>query len=141
MKNKNLRISQKLLDEVMAQARQSPQEEICGILGGGGGLALERYPIPNVSPTPAYHFVFEGQSFVTAYLKIESGEMDLVAIYHSHPRAAEAVPSSSDVANANYPEALNLIVSFDGQWNPIARVYEIVNGQVTEVGLEIVSDN
>lgn len=136
-----LLLTKTLLDEILAQAREQPHEEVCGILGGENEQVRARYPIPNASPMPAYHFELEGKSFVTSYLEIEKQNMEVVAIYHSHPRAAAAIPSATDIANANYPDALNLIVSFSEQWKPIARVYKIVDGQVTEVELEIVEDD
>ena len=81
------------------------------------------------------------QSFIDAYLGIDARGWDLVAIYHSHPVGASSAPSATDIANANYPEALNLIVSFDGNGQPVARVFQIVEGRVTEAGLEIVPDD
>ena len=133
-----LQITKDQVDVIVAQAQVNPHVEVCGLLGGQGGRALGVYPVENRSPTPAIHFLMGDQSFVDAYLDIEARGWDLVAIYHSHPVGARAVPSPTDVANANYPEALNLIVSFDGDGQPVARAFRISDGQVSEVRLEIV---
>ena len=133
-----LQIAQDQIGVIVAQAQANPHVEVCGLLGGQGGRVLGVYPVENRSSTPAIHFLMGDQSFVDAYLDIEARGWDLVAIYHSHPVGTQAVPSPTDVANANYPETLNLIVSFDGDGQPVARVFRIIDGQVLEIRLEIV---
>jgi proteasome lid subunit RPN8/RPN11 len=48
----------------------------------------------------------------------------LVAIYHSHPRSAEPLPSETDVKLAYYPSATYLIVGLAGA-KPLLRAFEI----------------
>jgi proteasome lid subunit RPN8/RPN11 len=43
----------------------------------------------------------------------ERGE-DLLAIYHSHPRASDPSPSDTDVRLAYYPSAKYLIIGLGG---------------------------
>jgi proteasome lid subunit RPN8/RPN11 len=78
------------------------------------------------------------QSFIDAILGIEARGWEIVAVYHSHPAGARTDPSPTDIRNANYPEALNLIVSFDRARRPTVRVFQILDGRVHEVSLEIV---
>lgn len=133
-----LRLKQSQLDAIVAQARRSPGSEVCGLLGGQGAEVRQVYPVPNASPTPAVRFLMDGQPLVSAMLDIEARGWELVAVYHSHPAGVDAIPSPTDVANANYPEALNLIVSFDGRGEPVMRVFQIGDGLVREAELEIV---
>jgi proteasome lid subunit RPN8/RPN11 len=53
----------------------------------------------------------------------ERGE-ELLAIYHSHPRAVEPEPSETDVRLAFYPQAVYLIVGLAGP-QPVIRAFRI----------------
>ena len=132
-----LRLTQGQLDDIVAQTRANPGIEVCGLLGGQGGMVRRVYPVPNSSPTPAVRFLMDDQTFVTAYFDIEERGWELVAIYHSHPAGAHTDPSPTDVADAGYPEALNLIVTFGSDGDPIARVFQIDGANVREVELEV----
>ena len=57
-------------------------------------------------------------------------------IVHSHV-ASRAEPSATDVGLASYPDALYLICSL-AEPTPVVRAWTIVDGQVSEVVLEIV---
>jgi proteasome lid subunit RPN8/RPN11 len=135
----SLQLSQSQLDVIIAHARAHPDVEVVGLLGGQGGKVMGIYPLNNNSPRPEVSFLQGDQDFLDAFFDIEKRGWDLVAIYHSHPRGFSTSPSPTDIANANYPEALNLIVSVDDRGQPVARVFQIVAGRVREVELEIVS--
>ena len=66
----------------------------------------------------------------------ERGE-DIFAIYHSHP-AAPAFPSAIDLAQANYPETLYLIISLQTRGVLEMQGFVLRGTNVTEVPLEIV---
>jgi proteasome lid subunit RPN8/RPN11 len=138
MPPQSLQLSQSQLDVIIAHARAYPGVEVVGLLGGQGGKVRGVYPLDNNSPSPEVSFLLGDQDFIDAYFDIEKQGWDLLAIYHSHPRGVSARPSPADVAHANYPEALNLIVSVDGRRQPVARVFQIVAGRVREVELNIV---
>jgi proteasome lid subunit RPN8/RPN11 len=53
----------------------------------------------------------------------ERGEQ-LLAIYHSHPRSNEPVPSDTDVRLAYYPAAVYFIVGLGGT-EPVLRAFRI----------------
>jgi proteasome lid subunit RPN8/RPN11 len=48
----------------------------------------------------------------------------LLAIYHSHPGAADPTPSETDVRLAYYPSAAYLIVGLGGD-EPVVRAFAI----------------
>ena len=53
----------------------------------------------------------------------------------SHPDGP-ARPSATDVANAYYPNAVQLIISLADRARPSVRAFTIVDGTVAEVGWE-----
>jgi proteasome lid subunit RPN8/RPN11 len=65
----------------------------------------------------------------------ESGEQ-LFAIYHSHPNSPP-LPSPTDLAQSNYPEALYLIISLQTRGVLEMRGFRLNDGAVTEAALEI----
>ena len=60
----------------------------------------------------------------------------MVAIYHSHP-GSPAYPSGKDVGLAFYPDSLYIIVGLCDKERPEVRAYRIVEGKVSEVGIEV----
>lgn len=128
-------ISRQQVEEVFAHARSCAPEECCGVVGGINGTAKSVYPLRNVARNPlnAYEAATEGL-FKTQRLMRERGET-LLAIYHSHPRSKNPQPSDTDVALAFYPDAVYLIIGFDGEENVLkafridesARSWEEIN--------------
>ena len=74
---------------------------------------------------PAGHF--------DAIRKARASGRAVVGAYHSHPRSP-AVPSETDVREANDPEFVHLIVSL-AQTEPDVRGYRMREGVVTEISL------
>jgi proteasome lid subunit RPN8/RPN11 len=59
--------------------------------------------------------------------------MEVVGFYHSHPHS-QAHPSATDLAEADYPEAVHLIVGFvDGTAE--MRIFSYAGGQAIELPL------
>jgi proteasome lid subunit RPN8/RPN11 len=110
--------------------------EGCGLLGGKDGRIQCHYPIKNQLNSPVA-FDMDPQQLVAAITDIEARGLSLAAIYHSHPRGP-AKPSPTDISQAYYPDAVQIIVSFDDPEQPIGKAFQIIDGQVTEVTLKIV---
>jgi proteasome lid subunit RPN8/RPN11 len=121
---------------MLAHLEAVPPLEGCGLLGGKNGRIHTHYPIANRLNSPTA-FEMEPQQLVTAVLNLESQGMALLAIYHSHPYGP-AAPSPTDVARANYPEAVQLIVSFADPAHPQSAGFLIRNGRVKPISLKIV---
>lgn len=110
--------------------------EACGLLGGQNGRVLSHYRVDNILRSPVAYEMDPLQQ-VRAMLEIEAKGMELTAIYHSHPQGA-ARPSPTDIAQAYYPEAAQLIISLQTPEQPQTRAFYIVDGEVTEVPYKIV---
>lgn len=105
-----LRLAQ--LEEMYAHARAMKPLECCGLVGGQGEVAQTIYRMRNVARDQ--HATYEAAPedlFAAQRAMRERGEK-LLGIYHSHPRAAEPVPSETDVRLAYYPSAIYFIIGF-----------------------------
>lgn len=104
------------VEEMFAHAREANPTECCGLVGGSVEEAEARsvYRLRNVArePLSAYEAAPE-ELFAAQKLMRERGE-NLLAIYHSHPRAEEPLPSAEDVRLAYYPSAFYLIIGLSG---------------------------
>lgn len=108
--------------------------EACGLLAGKNARVESVQEIRNQAQSPA-RFVMDPIEQLNAFEWIESCEMELLAIYHSHP-AGPATLSATDIAEAAYPVVHIVWSRADGEWQ--ARGFWIENGQVTEATLQVV---
>ena len=91
-------------------------EEACGLVAGQDGKSLEVFPISNILRSPV-RFLMEPREQLHHLLMFESRGWVLLAIYHSHPQGP-SFPSQTDIAEAAYPEAINLI------WSPTSGYWD-----------------
>jgi proteasome lid subunit RPN8/RPN11 len=87
-----------------------PGMEICGLLGGVGGVVSDAIPIPNIAVNPGKHFEMDPQSQVDGMLQLEQYGKVLLGIYHSHPPGSRSDPSPIDVNQWAYPDAACVII-------------------------------
>ena len=107
--------------------------EACGLLGGKNQRVELVLPVKNEAESRV-RFKMEPRAQLRAMNQIESEGLDVLAIFHSHPKGPSA-PSPTDVAEAAYP-VVNIIWSKAGRrWQ--ARGFWIEAGQVTEVPLTV----
>lgn len=112
-------------------------EEACGLLGGLAGQVRAVYPVTNRLRSPVA-YEMEPTEQIRAMLAIEDAGWEITGIFHSHP-AGPAGPSPTDIAQAFYPDSIYVICApaeaGPGRWH--GRAFRIVDGQVSEVPLEI----
>lgn len=112
--------------------RQVPLEA-CGLLAGKYDRVEKVILVRNQAQSPV-RFVMDPYEQLKAFNWIESHDLDLLGIFHSHPMGPETV-SVTDVAEAAY-EVVHLIWSLSGKtWK--ARGFRIENGQALAVPLLI----
>ena len=104
-----MKISQALIDELVAHAREDLPNECCGMIGGRDDEVTKIVRVENAAASPL-RYEMDPQGQFDALKEIEGAGEDLVGIYHSHTRSA-AYPSQTDVNEAvMWPEQVYAIV-------------------------------
>ena len=107
--------------------------EACGLLGGKEQVVELVLPVKNAAESKV-RFVMDPRAQLRAMEQIEGEGLELLAIFHSHPRGP-SVPSPTDIKEAAYP-VVNIIWSKAGRrWQ--ARGFLIEAGQAVEVPLTV----
>jgi len=110
-----LQLRREHVDAMIAHARETAPEECCGLIGGVSETrAVTLYRLRNVTPNRESAYEAAPEDLFAAQRKMRERGEDLVAIYHSHPRASDPNPSDTDVRLAYYPSAKYLIVGLGG---------------------------
>lgn len=129
-----MRISQSLIDEMVAHAREDLPNECCGMVGGVDGEASVVIPVVNSAASPL-RFEMDPQGQYNALKAIEEGGREMLAIYHSHTKSA-AYPSQTDVNQAvNWPDAIYLIVSLEDPESPVVKGYWLKDLKIADAEL------
>jgi proteasome lid subunit RPN8/RPN11 len=131
-----LRIPPQLLAEIVAHAREEAPRECCGMIGTEDGRAVAVHRVRNVAINPKSAYFMDAKEQYLAFQAIEDAELELGAIYHSHPRS-EPVPSETDVNLAKqWPGMRWMIVSLAGG-EPEIRTWRIVDDAFHEDAHEV----
>lgn len=131
-----VRLPRALINQLLHHAQQSSSAEVCGLIGGIGDVPTRCYPIANIASAPQRLFAMDPAQQIAAMRTMrECGEV-LFAIYHSHPDSP-SLPSRTDLQQANYPEALYLIISLQTQGVLEMRGFRLKENTVAEIALEI----
>jgi proteasome lid subunit RPN8/RPN11 len=81
----------------------------------------------------------EPEEQLEIFNRIEENQWELLAIYHSHLQDPSQ-PSTTDIAEAMYPEVVTLIWSrLNGEWD--CRGYRINKGRVKQVPIYLLEDD
>lgn len=124
--------------QIASHAAARPTEEVCGLLFG---LPRRQPPvaqvisIDNVAANPAMRYEMHPAQMVDAQMKAQQQGLELVSIYHSHPKSPP-VPSETDVTESHYPDAVYLIVSLKNDEARFAA-WSMADAEVKSVSLRI----
>jgi len=115
------------LEEMYAHAREAAPEECCGLVGGRieTGHARTVYRLRNTAADPLIAYEAAPQELFAAQRSMRERDEQLLAIYHSHPRSHDPVPSEKDVRLAYYPAAIYLIIGL-GEENARLRAFRLL---------------
>ena len=87
---------------------------------GCGPPRDQHLPAPQRCLRPKHFYEAAPEDLFAAQRQMRDRGEELLAIYHSHPRSAEPVPSETDVRLAFYPQAVYFIIGLGGP-QPVAR--------------------
>ena len=131
-----MKISQALIDEMVAHAREDLPNECCGMIGGRDGEATSVARVENAAASPL-RYEMDPQGQFDALKGIEGAGDELIGIYHSHTRSA-AYPSQTDVNEAAmWPEQVYVIVSLEHDDAPDVRAYSLKEMKIADVDLDV----
>ena len=122
-----------LYEAMLAHVLSNPAFEMCGLLAGRDGVVDRVWPVPNALRSPVAYRM-DGPEFAAAMIGCE---FEPLGIFHSHP-AGPPVPSPTDVAEAAYPDSIYVVISLQ-TLPPSVRAFTILEGQVTEVQIDILA--
>jgi len=133
-----------LREALIEHARHEYPNEACGIVVGDkaaaeGGIALRFAATRNEAASPLRYRI-DAQDALRLTIETDDADEVFWAIFHSHVRSP-AVPSPTDIAAAQYPDALYVLVSLaEEQADPVTgelsvRGWRIVEGATYEVEL------
>ena len=107
--------------------------EACGLLAGRNSKVETVLAVTNQAQSPT-RYVMDPIEQLNAFEWIDSQNMELLGIFHSHPTGPETV-SPTDIAQAAYAVTYIILSRVDGDWH--ARGFWIENGSFREVTLQI----
>jgi [CysO sulfur-carrier protein]-S-L-cysteine hydrolase len=119
-----LQLPKNQFESIIAHARAAAPEECCGLIGGSDTRAQTIYPAKNVAVDRLVSYEAAAEDLFAAQRAMRERGEQLLAIYHSHPRATTPEPSPTDVRLAYYPSAVYLIVGL-GNEQPCLRAFRI----------------
>jgi len=112
-------------EKIIAYALAAVPAECCGLIGGtNDGIAKSIYSLRNLAADKIVSYEAAPEDLFAAQRQMRDRGEELLAIYHSHPRSAEPVPSETDVRLAYYPRAVYFIIGLAGP-QPVARAFRI----------------
>jgi proteasome lid subunit RPN8/RPN11 len=140
-----MRLGRRFAEEIVAHAREGRARdvEVCGVLLGQGGEVRELVRVKNVDPDPRIRYAMDPQGLFGVMRRIDDAGLELVAIYHSHPRT-RAYPSETDRRMAHdeegrpwWPGAIYLICSLEDPAHPDLRAFRLFPDHAEDVTLDV----
>ena len=131
-----MKISQQLIDEMVAHARADVPNECCGMIGGRDGVAERVVRVENAAASPL-RYEMDPQGQFNALKEIEADGGELLGIYHSHTKSA-AYPSQTDVNQGqNWPEQVYVIVSLADAEAPDVKAFTLADLKIADAELDV----
>lgn len=133
-----LKLGQKVVEEIISHAKAEAPNECCGILAGENGTVTRAYRARNVDRSPV-KYTIDRSDTLRIFNEVDRAGIDVLAFYHSHTHT-EAYPSVTDVKLAppsDLFDYLYVIVSLAEPQNPVLRAYHIAKQQVEEAHLQV----
>jgi [CysO sulfur-carrier protein]-S-L-cysteine hydrolase len=132
-----MKISQALIDEMIAHAREDAPNECCGLVGGKEDRATRVFRAHNAFESPLRYSIASDDLFRIQEREMRNTDEEVVGIYHSHTKSAP-YPSQTDLNEAvAWPEPVYFIVSLQDADAPVVKGFLLRDMKIAEVELEI----
>jgi proteasome lid subunit RPN8/RPN11 len=109
--------SREAYDDVVYQAYDGDEREVCGVLAGTFDETETRveaaHSAENVADNPEIRYYIDPEEQFEIVEDIEDEGLDVAGFYHSHP-AGPTEPSETDADRATWPGLSYVIVALDG---------------------------
>ncbi|NOQ36718.1 MAG: hypothetical protein GQ569_12630 [Methylococcaceae bacterium] len=138
MNQKQIQIPLKITQKLLEHAQSLPDAEVCGLIGSLDNTPVSCYHVTNTDQHPQSKFTLDAAEQIGVFKTMREKGEQLFAIYHSHPNSP-AIPSATDLALANYPEVLYLIISLNTKGVLELRGFYINDNNAQEVALTLYS--
>ncbi len=130
-----IQIKKQHFEEILVHCEKQAPIEACGFLAGNEKHSQKVYLIENELKSST-RFRMLPQQQLNALLDIDALELEILAIFHSHPQGP-LNPSQIDLLENSFPGPLQIIVGITkNTWS--MRVYEIENQKTREIAFTII---
>ena len=132
-----LRIPKMIYQEMVDHAKREWPLECCGILSGKEKTVRKAFELKNTEESPVVYSM-SPQEQIKVFEEIEKGSMEMIAIYHSHPKTIP-FPSETDVKLTFYPDVSSVIISLKEKENPVMKAFQISKEAIFLEEIEVIS--
>lgn len=115
-----------VIADMLAHAREQAPRECCGLLLGTPNAVVRSVRAGNLE-SKATRYLIDPKDHFAAIHAARAAGLEVIGAYHSHPHSA-SLPSAADIAEADSPGFLYVIVSLLG--NDV-RAFRSGNGTLT----------
>jgi proteasome lid subunit RPN8/RPN11 len=137
MKQTDLIIPRRMVQQIFHQAQETPSLEVCGLVGALNGEPRSAYPVPNIARDPQHLFDMDPQARKDAEQRMQKQGESLFAIYQSHPDTPPE-PTADDVKAFREPALYYLIISLNTKGVLEMRAWRSEKGALRETPLRII---
>jgi [CysO sulfur-carrier protein]-S-L-cysteine hydrolase len=133
-----LRLPNEIYLQMIGHCITGLPDEACGLLTGpyGSGEIVGCYPTHNAAAS-AKLYEIDPAEILQVDRVAQRGGVDIIGVFHSHTHT-DAYPSPTDVAQALDPGWHYVVVSLRDT-HPVVRSYSIVEGEVTEESVVVLT--
>lgn len=132
-----MKITEEIIRQIVSHAKKDAPVEACGYLAAQTGIVVAAYALTNMDKSQE-HFSFDPKEQFAAVRQARVKGLEISAVYHSHP-ASPARPSQEDIALANDPNLLYVIVSLAGGKEDI-KAFRIRKQKIIAEPLEVINN-
>ncbi len=130
-----MKISQTVIDDIIAIAKAELPDEACGYLLGKEKTIITNYNMVNIDHSPE-HFSFDPKEQFAAVRYAREKGLEILANWHSHP-SSPSRPSEEDILLA-YDPAISYVILSLAESVPVVNSFKIRSGLVEKEYLTVI---